>query len=486
MAEISKHYIEHIQKQIGKQNLSAFLDYCQRPLRKSIRINTLKITHKEFFSRVAKYSWEFQQIPWCKDGFWLTRPKQEEDRLALGNTLEHLIGLFYIQEASSMLPAEALQFSNKKMANTASIILDMAASPGSKTTHLSTIYNSNELIVANEISASRVKSLYASLRRCGVTNYCLSHRDGNDFAGITPSTFDAILLDAPCGGEGTVRKDPSALRNWKFDDLKTLSAIQKQLIDSAFTSLKPGGVLLYSTCTVSAEENQQVCEHLLQHQNCQVIPLNSMFDGAEKALTKEGYLRILPQHYDSEGFFVASFVKQAEDSFDSTPSTVKVSGNWQYLNESLQQNFEHYLSDQFGFKLQALCGKLLIKQSNNYQEIWLFPEKFNNQLLQTIKPKRTGIRLTEVRLKKKQFQFRLTHEFIVAWGSQFSTNTLQTTITEARSFLMGKDLDNQHHQLTDGECIVCNQGKPLGLAKVIKNRIKNNIPRELIVDKLNW
>ena len=486
MADISADYIEHIQKQIGAEKLQQFLQYCQLPLRKSIRINTLKITHQEFFKRVEKYSWAFQPIPWCTDGFWLTRSDEEESRLPLGNTLEHLTGLFYIQEASSMLPAQALQYGAKKVQSSPTKILDMAAAPGSKTTHLSMIYNDKSLIVANELSASRVKSLYASLRRCGVTNYCLSHRDGNDFGEIAQQQFDAVLLDAPCGGEGTVRKDPNALRHWNFDNLNSLSHIQKNLIDSAFASLKPGGVLVYSTCTLSEEENQQVCEYLLRNKNCQVIPLTDLFAEAEKSLTKEGYLHILPQYYDSEGFFVACFKKQVEKNFQSLSSKVQVSGNWQYITESLQLSFKQYLALQFEFNLDALQGTLLLKKSHNYQEIWLFPENFSNELLQSIKPKRSGIRLAEVREKKKHYQFRLTHEFIVAWGSEFSKNIFPATTAEARSFMMGKDLDNQQHHLAAGECIICNQGKPLGLAKVINNRIKNNITRELIVDKLNW
>jgi 16S rRNA (cytosine1407-C5)-methyltransferase len=486
VAKISSHYIEHIQQQIGEEKLEKFLHYCQLPLRKSIRINTLKITHQDFFNRVEKYQWKFQPIAWCKDGFWITRPDEEDNRLPLGNTLEHLAGLFYIQEASSMLPAQALRFGCEKAPITASKILDMAAAPGSKTTHLSMIYDDKSLIVANELSGSRVKSLYASLRRCGVTNYCLSHRDGNDFGTITSQQFDAVLLDAPCGGEGTVRKDPNALRDWNFDDLASLSFIQKSLIDSAFASLKPGGVLVYSTCTISEQENQQVCNHLMQNENCQVISLDGLFEGAELALTAEGYLHVLPQYYDSEGFFVACFKKPAEENFTAISTALKVSGNWQYLMQNIQQLFEQYLTQQFSFDLTSLNGNLLLKQSNNYQEIWLFPENFNNELLQSIKPKRCGIRLAEVRIKKQQYLFKLTHEFILAWGSDFSKNTLQASTEEARQFLLGKDLNNQQHSLTQGECLVCTQGKPLGLAKVINNRIKNNIPRELILDKLNW
>ncbi len=486
MAEISDSYISHISKQIGEAQLAEFLDYCSKPLRKSIRVNLLKITVKDFLNTVAPYHWQLEEIPWCPCGFWITRPEEEENTLPLGNTLEHLAGLFYIQEASSMLPAQALNFALEQQSILPKKILDMAASPGSKTTQLAALTKNNCLIIANEISASRVKSLYASLRRCGVVNYCLSHRDGRDFSSITQNKFDAILVDAPCGGEGTVRKDPTALKNWNYDALFNLSRLQKQLIDSAYHSLKPGGVLVYSTCTISREENQQVCEYLLEQTDCELLSLEKLFDGAKRALTSEGYLHVLPQYFDSEGFFVACFKKPKCNSTEDEFSNVEVSGNWQLLNHSFQQQFHQYLSSQFKFELESLKGQFLVKQIHNIQELWLFPENLSNYLLQALKPKRSGIRLAELRLKKNNFQFRLTHEFVIAYGQKFNGNCFQTNLQQARDFLMGKDLQKGDAEFLTGECVIKYQDFSLGMAKVINNRIKNNLPRELVKDRLNW
>lgn len=128
-----------------------------------------------------------------------------------------------------------------------------------------------------------------------------------------PETFDAILLDAPCSGEGVVRKDADALKNWSPESNLDIAATQRELIDSAFHALRPGGTLVYSTCTLNREENQSVIEWLLSRypQAVEILPLGELFPGAADALTAEGFLHVFPQIYDCEGFFVARLRKTA-------------------------------------------------------------------------------------------------------------------------------------------------------------------------------
>ncbi len=183
-----------------------FLAACQRPLRRSIRVNTLKISVADFLQLTAPYGWTLTPIPWCEEGFWIER--DNEDALPLGSTAEHLSGLFYIQEASSMLPVAAL-FAD---GNAPQRVMDVAAAPGSKTTQIAARMNNEGAILANEFSASRVKVLHANISRCGISNVALTHFDGRVFGAAVPEMFDAILLDAPCSGEGVVRKDPDALK----------------------------------------------------------------------------------------------------------------------------------------------------------------------------------------------------------------------------------------------------------------------------------
>ncbi len=154
-----------------------------------------------------------------------------------------------------MLPVAAL-FADD---NAPQRVMDVAAAPGSKTTQIAARMNNEGAILANEFSASRVKVLHANISRCGISNVALTHFDGRVFGAAVPEMFDAILLDAPCSGEGVVRKDPDALKNWSPESNQEIAATQRELIDSAFHALRPGGTLVYSTCTLNQEENEAVC-----------------------------------------------------------------------------------------------------------------------------------------------------------------------------------------------------------------------------------
>ena len=200
-----------------------------------------------------------------------------------------------------MLPVAAL-FAD---GNQPERVMDVAAAPGSKTTQIAARMNNRGAILANEFSASRVKVLHANISRCGIHNVALTHFDGRVFGAALPEAFDAILLDAPCSGEGVVRKDPDALKNWSVESNLEIAATQRELIDSAFNALRPGGTLVYSTCTLNRDENEDVCLWLKQRyaDAVEFLPLDTLFDSASHAATPEGFLHVFPQIYDCEGFF---------------------------------------------------------------------------------------------------------------------------------------------------------------------------------------
>lgn len=255
---LPEDFLRHVETFLPSTlNMEDFIAACQRPLRKSIRVNTLKISIDDFLNKALANGWELTTIPWCEEGFWIDA---DESTVPLGNTAEHMAGLFYIQEASSMLPPSALFCGDDKF----EAVLDMAAAPGSKTTQIAALMNNEGVLVANEFAASRVKVLHANIERCGVSNVAMSNYDARVFGGWLPEQFDAILLDAPCSGEGTVRKDADAMKNWSLASTKDIAQTQKDLIESAFHALKVGGSLVYSTCALSPEENQQVALHLTQ------------------------------------------------------------------------------------------------------------------------------------------------------------------------------------------------------------------------------
>ncbi|EUM09973.1 ribosomal RNA small subunit methyltransferase F [Enterobacter sp. BIDMC 30] len=445
-------------------SLDDFIAACQRPLRRSIRVNTLKISVADFLALVSPYNWQLTPVPWCAEGFWIER--DDEPSLPLGSTAEHLSGLFYIQEASSMLPVAAL-FADD---NAPERVMDVAAAPGSKTTQIAARMGNRGAILANEFSASRVKVLHANISRCGIHNVALTHFDGRVFGAALPEAFDAILLDAPCSGEGVVRKDPDALKNWSVESNLEIAATQRELIDSAFHALRPGGTLVYSTCTLNRDENEDVCLWLkAQYPDAvEFLPLNGLFASANEAVTPEGFLHVFPQIYDCEGFFVARLRKT--QAVEPLPAPTFKVGNFPFAPMKRREAEQvTTAAAKVGLAWDDTCH-LWIRD----KEIWLFPANIE-PLIGKVRFSRIGIRLAEVHNKGYRWQ----HEAVIALAR--SENTFALTHQEAEEWYRGRDVYPDNTPSHD-EVVVTYQGYPLGLAKKVGSRLKNSYPRELVRD----
>jgi len=472
---ISSDFISHARKHFLKEDeLDEFIDACHRPLRKSIRINTLKISVNDCLKKLQKYGLSFESIPWCSEGFWVENENSSEsnNEIILGNLAEHLQGLFYIQEASSMLPPAALINPNE-ISNDAPMVLDLAAAPGSKTTQLAAMVGNRGLILANEVSASRVKVLHANLVRCGVSNSCMTQFDGRKLGERLSGQFDFVLLDAPCGGEGTVRKDPSALKDWQLSKVEELATLQKQLILIAYRCLKPGGRLVYSTCTLSPEENQQVAQYLLELTDAETIDLTSLFKGAEKALTDEGFLHILPQTYDSEGFFVAAFIKPNTSQVEHYAAQKNTT--FKNVDKKTSQRIQQYYLSHFGFDLTQ--SQMVMKQRD--KEIWLFPTGYD-EICDLVRLNRSGIKLAEVYPNK----IRSTHEFFCCFVGKINQQKIELSLEQTEDFYKGRNLEIPQHSLLDGEVALMFDGHIIGFGGLKKNKIKNQLPRDLVKDQI--
>ncbi len=446
--------------------LESFIACCQTPLRRSLRVNTLKIEVDEFLQQVKHHNWTLTPIPWCKEGFWIER---DDERVPLGNTAEHLSGLFYIQEASSMLPVTALLQAEPDLG----CVLDMASAPGSKTTQLAAAMQNKGALVANELSASRIKVLHANLQRCGVNNAALTHFDASVFGEWTPESFSTILLDAPCSGEGAIRKDDQAMTNWSVASIKEIAAIQKRLIISAFQALKVGGVMVYSTCTLNHFENREVC-HFLKTTFGNAVEfesLHNLFEGAEKSTTEDGFLHVFPETYDSEGFFIARIRKL--DSVE-TPSIKKRLGKFPFTKASVKEQSEIF---------ERLYQELQIQVSDQHNvwlrdsEVWLFPKNLES-LVGEIRFQRLGVKLAETHKKGYRWQ----HEAIMSLASGKESIALALTPEEAQEWFMGKDIRPIENTKIKGDVLVTYLNQPIGLGKWINHRIKNGLPRDLVKD----
>ena len=461
-------FLDEIAAILPKQlNMEDFVAACQRPLRKSIRVNTLKTSVEQFVQRAQEKGWQLSPVPWCTEGFWI---EADETIVPLGNTAEHMSGLFYIQEASSMMPVSALFNTEEDQFES---VLDMAAAPGSKTTQIAAKMENHGVLVANEFSASRVKVLHANIERCGVRNASLSNYDGRVFGGWLPEQFEAVLIDAPSSGEGTVRKDADAMKNWSKESVISISDTQKDLIESAFHALKVGGTMVYSTCTLSIEENQQVCHHLKKTfgDAVEFESLVDLFPGAEKALTEDGFLHIFPQVYDCEGFFVARIRKVGSAT---APQVKKRLGKFPFEKAShkVQADVAKQLEQALSISLPSDASVWL-----RDKDVWLFPNALE-PMLGEFRFSRMGIKIAEAHKNGYRWQ----HQVATALATGEQAVSASLSIDDAREWFMGRDV-RPEGQSGKGEVIVKLGDDVIGLGKWVGNRIKNGLPRELVRDK---
>lgn len=272
------------------------------PKTQGLRVNTLKVDVSHF---LAMAPFTLRPLPWCREGFYFG------DDARPGKHPYHAAGLYYIQEPSAMAVATLLQPQPGER------ILDLCAAPGGKATHIAARMKGKGLIIANEYIPARAKILAENLERFGVTNSVVLNEHPQRLAAVFPQYFDRILVDAPCSGEGMFRKDPTACSEWSTANVANCAKRQLEILDSAMSMLKAGGTLVYSTCTFSPEEDEQIVQALLdkypQLELCS-LPTQSLFSSARpewgngtNASELAKAVRLWPHRLSGEGHFIAVF-----------------------------------------------------------------------------------------------------------------------------------------------------------------------------------
>ena len=312
-----ENFVKRMESLLGEKEAKEFFDisYTKTPI--SIRCNTLKIAVKDLKERLENYGWELRQ-PFAEfPEVMIIDSKLEPGEL--GKTKEHLLGYYYVQEISSMLPMLVLQ------PNAGDLVLDLCASPGSKTTQAAAMMENDGTIIANEINMGRIGILNSNLERCGVMNTIVTRKEGvalcERFLKKTQFRFDKILVDAPCSGEGTLRKSPKTFQMWNINMIKKIAGTQKRLAEAALRILKVGGTMVYSTCTLAPEEDEMIVDYLIRNFDIEVekIVLSLKFrcgitewNSVKLNKSVKNCLRLYPQDNNTDGFFVAKIRKLSD------------------------------------------------------------------------------------------------------------------------------------------------------------------------------
>ncbi|MBN2984763.1 RsmB/NOP family class I SAM-dependent RNA methyltransferase [Cohnella algarum] len=286
MTRLPQPFVRRIRDLLGEREAGEFLQAYDRPRAYGLRLNPGKLNPDDIRFAGIRDRFGLRRVPWCDTGYYY------DENARPGKHPYHAAGLFYIQEPSAMIAAELLD------PQPGEIVLDLAAAPGGKTTQIAARMKGRGLLVANEIHPSRAKILAENVERMGIANAVVVNSAPGPLAERWPEAFDRIMLDAPCSGEGMFRKDPDAAAEWSEEAVAGCAARQRDILRDAAAMLRPGGRLVYSTCTFNREENERTVRWLLG-------------EFPEFALLKEE--RLWPHRVEGEGHYAAVLEKRSPD-----------------------------------------------------------------------------------------------------------------------------------------------------------------------------
>lgn len=265
----------------------------------TLRVNTIKYDIQSLMKYFRENNIKFERVLWYKDALIIRNVNEKQiQKLDIYEK-----GYIYLQSLSSMIPPLVL---NPKEGER---VLDLTAAPGSKTTQLSALMNNNGYILANELDKIRYERLKYNIEAQGAEIVEVVNGRGEKIGDNYPEQFDKVLLDTPCSGEGRfIVNSLATYRDWSPKRVNELTKIQRKLFESAYKALKPGGIMVYSTCTLNDDENENVLQWALDNFDLKLLDINITLREAEPALGKA--IRVLPSK-ETEGFFVAKLMKRS-------------------------------------------------------------------------------------------------------------------------------------------------------------------------------
>ena len=423
---------EKYQRLLGKEAASFFSTFDQEPI-SAFRTNPLKEGQLTFSNTIPETNWGYYGK-------------------VSGKSPEHVTGLVYSQEPAAQMVAQ-ITHPREGMK-----VLDLAAAPGGKSTHLLSYLNNTGLLVSNEINNKRSKILVENIERFGARNVLVTNESAERLAKIFSSYFDLIVLDAPCSGEGMFRKQPDAMDYWSLDYPAQCAALQREILEDAVKMLANGGELVYSTCTWAPEENEEIVAWLLDEFPLELVDipkLNGMTPGIDYPETA----RMYPHHFKGEGQFVAKFRFVGEHKL---PKLKPVRSNLTADQRSLWQIFQkEHLKVELKGDLQTFGDQL-----------YLLPLGLPD--LSKIKIARNGLHLGT--FKKKRFE----PSFALGLALQPSEvkNKLELSQQDFEVYVGGETLQIKE-SLPNGWYQLLIHGNGLGFAKLANQTLKNYFPKGL-------
>lgn len=463
---LPERFLDHMKQLLGAE-YDDWLASCEKPARQGLRINTLK-TDVSRWESITPYG--SRRIPWTSNGYYC----DEADRPSRDSY--YYAGLYYLQEPSAMAPAAVLPVAP------GDLVLDLCAAPGGKSTELGARLCGQGMLVSNDISNSRARALLKNLELFGIANICVCSEAPQKLVDTFGAFFDKILVDAPCSGEGMFRKDPDLIKSWEQHGPDYYAPIQREILSQAARMLKPGGYLLYSTCTFSEEEDEAAVDWLLEQEpDMEYAPI-TLFDGAKRGTGGQPVLRLFSHRLEGEGHFLALLHKKdsiEEEAFAcETPSADESCGRRKNAKTAAPVRKKvdpevRRLEKESDFPVWEAMVKLPFDHTRlmiRDNLVYYLPEAFNPGW--NLRYLRTGLLLGE--WKGKRFEPSQAAAMALS-GDTFSQSfSLSHDDERVIRYLKGETLLlEEDEQLPKGWILVCVDGYPLGWAKSAANSLKN-------------
>ena len=447
MKQLPTEYERRMKNLLGEE-FDSYLKELQNPPVKAFRVNTDKISLEEF-QKLNIFGKE--KIPYVHNGYYLDFDK-------IGNHPYHHAGLIYVQEPAAMAPAECIDIDPDWC------VLDMCAAPGGKSTQLKNKLGENGVLISNEIIASRCKILTGNIERLGLQNTIVTCMDTSKLAMIFENTFDLVMVDAPCSGEGMFRKEEIAIDEWDESNVEKCAKRQAEILENAVKALKSGGFIIYATCTFSLEENEMTVDSFLQnHPEFEILPVNERvakatsdgikFEGC-KCENIHFARRFYPHKAKGEGQFMAVLHHKGERISNNHTAPQKKKTD-KLIIDFLDDTLAEYNPDFLG-----VYNKKTIYYNNR------LPIKDGQAFC-------LGVTIGEIR---KNY-IMPHHQFFMALGHKFKRKiNLSPDSENLAKYLHGEEFDTE---TSNGWAVVMVDGFSLGGVKVVNGKAKNHYPKGL-------
>lgn len=468
--QLPEEYLQHMKSLLGEEEYLNYIKSFDNGRYQGLRANGIKLSPEELEELVP---WNLEKIPWIPNGFYY------DENVKPAKDPYYYAGLYYLQEPSAMTPASTLPI------NPGDRVLDLCAAPGGKSTELGAKLKGKGILISNDISSSRAKALLKNLELAGVPNFCVTSESPERLSQCFPEFFDKILVDAPCSGEGMFRKERDMIKEWMERGPGHYAKVQKRIMEEAVRMLKPGGYLMYSTCTFSMDEDEGIVKYIMEEFPDMELLSLPKFEGASSGIGLTGCLRLFPHKLKGEGHFIALMYKHlplprirlleeyyagkkkeeadCEEHIESRTGSAK-------KQLSQVEEFLSHCNPVSGEKKDEIWEPSRLAEKNGM--VYYLPADFlRNTGLRFL---RTGLLVGEI--KKERFEPSQAFAMTLRGGQFDNELSLSREDDRVIRYLKGETLSLTHKEgeaLYPGWCLVCVDRFPLGWAKWTGSSLKN-------------